>query len=110
MAQALSAQKYFLISCSSSGANQIIAGTSGYKIRVLQYVITASGSVNAKWQNGSTDVTGLLYMTADTGASVPYCKEGLFETTDGNALNLNLSGATAVGGHMVVSIVPSSGI
>ena len=107
-AQAFFAKKHYPISASNSGANQIIAGQSGYRIRVLDYVVVASGAVNAKWQTGSTDLTGLLYMNTNTGVAAPYAKYGWFTTNDGDDLNLNLSGATAVGGHLTVEVYPST--
>jgi len=106
--QAFFAQKYFPIQASSSGVNQIIAGQAGYKIRILNYVIVASGAVNVKWQSGSTDVTGLLYLAANGGVSAPYANDGHFATANGDDLNLNLSGATAVGGHVTVAIYPAT--
>jgi hypothetical protein len=110
MAQAFFAQKYFKISCSSSGVNQIIAGQAGYKIRVLSYVLSGSAAVNAKWQTsvGPVDLTGLLYLGTDTVVSSGETKAGLFETNPGDDLSLNLSGAVPVGGHLTVAIIPAT--
>lgn len=96
------------IACSSSGSNQIVAAVSGKSIAVLGYVLVANGAVNAKWQSASTDKTGLLYLAANGGAVapvIPLSKLGAgtcwFSTAAGEALNLNLSGAVAVGGHVL---------
>jgi len=91
--------KYAKIDCSSSGANQIVAAVASKKLRVVSYVLSASAAVNAKWQSASTDISGLIYMDAKGGAS-PSHFDGLIETAAGEALNLNLSGAIAVGGHL----------
>ena len=91
------------ISCSSSGANEIVAAVTGKRIRVLGYTLTFSGSVNAKFQSASTDKTGLLYGAAAANVCAPITDTPdlfWFETAIGEALNLNLSGATAVGGHL----------
>lgn len=96
------------IACSSSGNNEIVAAVSGKSIAVLGYVLVANGAVNVKWRSASTDKTGLLYLAANGGAAVPVVplsKLGAgacwFATAAGEALNLNLSGAVAVGGHVL---------
>lgn len=95
--------KFAVISCSSSGDNEIVAAVTSKKIRVLQYLITASAAVNAKWQSSTAgDKTGLLYMaSAGQGAAPGFSPVGQFETASGEALQLNLSGAVAVGGWVV---------
>lgn len=93
--------QYADVADASSGANEIVAAVTGKRIRVLSYVLSASAAVNAKWQSGSTDKTGLLYFAAaGYGAVAPFNEQGWFETAAGEALNLNLSGAVTVGGHV----------
>lgn len=96
------------IAASSSGANVIVAAAPGYKYRVLAWVLSFGGTVNAKWQSASTDKTGLFYGAA--GVVVPSAElpdtsrttqPAHFETAANEALNLNLSGAVAVGGYVV---------
>lgn len=102
------------IAASSSGANEIVAAAAGFKYRVLGFILSFSGSVNAKWQSGSTDLTGLFYGAAGVLAFSPDSPQptsqpiapGQFTTAAGQALNLNLSGATAVGGYVVYEKVP----
>lgn len=94
--------KFAPIAESSSGANEVIAAVTAKKIRVLSFNLMASAAVNAKWQSAATDLTGLSYFSAAGGGiSVPFNPLGLFETLAGEALNLNLSGAVAVGGSLV---------
>lgn len=93
--------KFAKITASSSGANEVVAAVTGKKIVVLSYFLSASGTVNAKWQRASTDITGLHYMVANNQVPVAFSPVGHFETAAGEALNLNLSGAVAVGGHLV---------
>jgi hypothetical protein len=93
--------KFAKITASSSGDNQILAGVSSKKIRVLNYLITASGAVNVKWRSATTsDISGLLYPAANGGAGASFSPVGHFETVAGEDLTLNLSGAVAVGGHL----------
>lgn len=92
--------KFAAIAAASSGNNTLIAAVTSKKIRVLAVAFMANGTVNAKFQTGAggTDLTGLFYMVANTGAALPYNPAGWFETASNTLLNLNLSGAVAVGG------------
>jgi hypothetical protein len=95
--------KYAAIAASSSGNNTIVAAVASKKIRVLAYNFMGNGAVNAKWQSGAsgTDLTGLKYIAAAGGGiCAPYNKDGWFETGSNTLLNLNLSGAVAVGGEL----------
>lgn len=90
------------VAASASGDNAIVAAVAGKKIRVRGFELFNSVATvqNAKWRSGTTDITGLMYGTtigllADAQAPKD---DFLFETVAGQALNLNLSAATAVGG------------
>jgi hypothetical protein len=99
--------KFAAISESSSGNNEVVAAVASNKIRVLQWIVTASAAVNFKWRSASTDKTGLFYAAAaGGGAGASFNPVGHFETAVNEALNLNLSGATAVGGYVVYVEVP----
>lgn len=92
--------KFAVISESSSGSQEIVAAVANKRIRVLSYVIISNGTLNVKWQSGSNDISGLLYLVSNTGASSGYHPKGHFQTSQGEALNLNLSGSVAIGGHI----------
>lgn len=92
--------KFAIISESASGAQEIIAAVANKRIRVLSYVIISNGTLNVKWQSASNDISGLLYLVSNTGASSGYHPKGHFQTAKGEALNLNLSGNIAIGGHI----------
>jgi hypothetical protein len=94
--------KYAKIVASSSGATEVVALVSGKKIRVLAYAVVANAAVNVKFQSHTapTDLTGLLYNAANGGEICNYNPAGWFETLSGEALDINLSGAVAVGGHV----------
>jgi hypothetical protein len=95
--------KFATIAASSSGNNTIVASVSSKKIRVLAAYLISNGTVNAKWQSGAsgTDLTGLAYLVANAGYVLPFNPTGWFETAATTLLNLNLSGAVAVGGSIV---------
>lgn len=95
--------KYAVISASSSGNNTIVAAVTSKKIRVIAYNFIANGSVNVKFQSGAggTDLTGLKYCTTNTGLVAGYNPVGWFETASNTLLNINLSGAVAIGGELV---------
>lgn len=103
------------IAASSNGVNEILAAATGFKYRVLAFVISFSGSVNAKWQSATTDTTGLFYGAAGVVVTSPALPPNVgavprpqFTTTAGEALNLNLSTGTAVGGYVVYEKVLAS--
>lgn len=95
------------IAASSSGANQIVAGVANKRIYVLGWVLSFGGTVNAKWQDGTTDKTGLFYGAATVVAASAPCTDQMgksqaqFITTAGADLNLNLSTNVAVGGYVL---------
>jgi hypothetical protein len=96
--------KFATIAASSSGNNTLVAAVTSKKLRVLAYNFIGNGAVNAKFQSGAsgTDLTGLKYIAAAGGGiCAPFNPVGWFETGAGVLLNLNLSGAVAVGGELV---------
>jgi hypothetical protein len=93
--------KFAKISASSSGDNAVVAAVAGKKIRVLRWGLTSNGTVSAKWRSNTTDLTGPRYLVQYASAGGAYCPVGVFETAAGEALNLNLSAAVAVGGELV---------
>lgn len=94
--------KTVAIAVSSSGDNEIVAAVTGRRIKVTSFSIQATGTVNAKWKDGgSTDLTGAYNWQAREGIAMGLAAPAfLFATTAGNALNLNLSGAVSVVGHV----------
>lgn len=99
--------KHAIIACSSSGDNQIVAAVSGRKIRVLSYLIMASAAVNAKFRSNTTDRTGLKYFdAAGAGIVAGFNPLGWLAAAAGEDLNLNLSGAVAVGGELQYVLIP----
>jgi hypothetical protein len=104
-----------VVNASAAGDNTIVAAVAGKKVRVQRYELSngAATANTAKWRSGTTDLTGPMYSAAALGpfadADAGETGQGggddfLFETAAGQALNLNLAAATAVGGWVDYSL------
>lgn len=98
----MSQPKYAAISESSSGDNTVVAAVSGKRIRVLSYVLIATGAVAVKFVSDAsgTDITGAMDLGANGGVSAPHSPSGHYQTGVGEALILNLGAAVQVSGHL----------
>lgn len=94
--------KYAAIALSASGNTTLVAAVTSKKLRVVALSMVAAGTVNIKFQTGTggTDLTGLFYLVANSGAVLPFNPAGWFETASGVLLNANLSAAIAIGGSL----------
>lgn len=94
--------QYAPISASASGVTTIVAAVAGKRIIVLRWSLSASGNVNVNLQSHTTTATatGLHYLTQYGSAGGAYCPAGIFATASGEALDINLSAAVAVGGEL----------
>jgi hypothetical protein len=97
--------KFAPIAAAGSGDNSLVAAVTGKRFRVHAFALSFAGTVDAKFQSAASDLTGLFYGVANNQVVAPYCEEGLFQTAVGEALELNLSAAIAVGGYLVYSEV-----
>ena len=102
------------ITASASGDNLIVAGVPNFAIRVIGYCLTFSAAVNARWMSdvggGAVALSGLLYGVGTAPLPVSLGDAGVnargwFTAGVGKALNLNLSGAVVVGGHVLYELV-----
>jgi hypothetical protein len=100
---AVIAPSFAVINASSSGAQSLVAAVANKAIRVIAAALMASGTVNVKFQSHTTptDETGLFYLVANTGFVLPFNQLGWFQGNVGEQLDINLSGAVAVGGCLV---------
>lgn len=94
--------KFAVISAALSGDNTLVAAVTGKKIRVLNGVLLASGTVSVRFESGAagTALTGVIPLTAQTGFQIPYAPVGNFESASGVLLNLELSAAVGVYGWL----------
>jgi hypothetical protein len=92
---------------SASGATAVVAAQgSGNKIRVVQWDVKVNAAVNFKWQSAANDLTGLYYNSSQgDGVARSFSPIGYFTTNANEALNINLSGAVAVGGALTYVVV-----
>jgi hypothetical protein len=89
---------------SSSGT--VITGVAGKKIRVMALAVVSLAAVGIKLQSNTTDITGVLSLAANggivwnAGGRTAWC-----ETAAGEALNINISAGTTLGGVIVYEVV-----
>lgn len=84
----------------SLGAQTLIAAPpAGQQIAVLSMALSASATNNANLLSHTTTAikTGLFYMVVDTAIIIPAGACPIFMTAPGEALDINLSVAAAVG-------------
>jgi len=95
--------KFAIIDAATSGDNTLVAAVAGAKIRVLAYVLVASAAVTVRFEDGAggTALSGQMQLAANGGAVAPFSPVGWFETTANTLLNLELSGAISVDGHLI---------
>ena len=95
--------KFVALSASALGTNIVVGTVSAKRIRVVQWIATTKAAVDFKWQShGGSDLTGLFYSSgAGGGAGGAYNPLGHFQTGTAEALDINLSVATTVGGSLV---------
>lgn len=99
--------RFAVINHGANGDQTLVGLITDQYIRVVAMVLVTNGDVSVTFKNGSTAVTGAMSLPADGDKIVlPYCEAGWFETTIGQNLVLNLSGAVAVGGFLVYAILP----
>ncbi len=98
------------INNASSGNNTLVAAVTGYKIRVHNLCLVASGTTTVQFQSGAggTNLTGDMALVANTGFAPGFDPTGHFETASGSLLNMSLSAAVSVDGWLTYSLVPAS--
>jgi len=95
------------IATAASGAASIVALTANAKIRIVQLVLTSLSANFVTFQSHTTTATkmGPIYLAANGGVVLPFSEVGWFSTVAGEALDINLNGATAVGGVLTYIVV-----
>jgi len=97
---------YGSISLSTLGDTTVVPAISGYRVRVLGYVISAAGAVSVQFKSGSTAISGPMSMVAGSNitthpsASTEQSEMGVVQTNPDEAFVINLSAAVVVGGHV----------
>jgi hypothetical protein len=96
------------INVSTAGANTIVGGQTGRRVRVQGFTLVPAGTVTMTWQDGAANnlsgpLSGLAgqALTAPVTPPVVGSQQSWLLTTTGQSLVLNLSAAVAVGGTLV---------
>ena len=85
------------LNASSIGATPIVAAQTGMSIRVIGAVLVSTLANTVKFQSAATDISATFPLGANGGLVLPFNEHGWFQTAPGEALNINLSVATATG-------------
>lgn len=88
----------FAIVSSSATGIAAIAGITGQIIRVYKLFLVVGGATNLTFQNGSTNLSGALPMTTNGSIVLDMDGQAWFQTSQGNAFNINNSGNLQVSG------------
>jgi hypothetical protein len=90
--------KRAFVNATSSGDNELVAAPgSGIKIRVLSVAAVAGVSANTvTFRSATTAISAGFPFAANGGMALNENPNGWFQTAAGEALNVNLSGATLV--------------
>ena len=87
------------IDAAASGSNPVVAAVPGKAIRVMSWSAVARADVTVTWKSGTTAISGEMDLPAK-GGGTPAGPHGVMQTAVGEALNLSLSSAINVGGHL----------
>ena len=82
----------------TAATNTIVAAVTGRKIVVTSIVLVCLGSNGVNWEDGTTDISGVMTFDANGGYSLSGAR--LLETTAGAALQLTQTVADVVSGHI----------
>ena len=88
------------LNATASGNTQLVAASTGRRIRVIGVVVTNKDSsvVAFKFQSATTDITSTHDLAADGGGYAAIFSQGFYcQTAVGEALNANLGGVGSVG-------------
>lgn len=90
---------------STTGNTAVVAAQASNKIRVLSVAVITTLANDIKFQSATTDITALFPLGANGGFILPPNPAGWFETSINEALNINLSVATATGVNITYELV-----
>jgi len=82
---------------SASGDNSLVAAVANVSYRVLGVAVVTTGANSVKFRSNTTDISATFPLAANGGIVLPFSEHGHFETAVGEALQVNLSAATATG-------------
>lgn len=89
--------KNTFVNASSLGSNAVIAAVPGMSIRVISVAIVSTLANSVKFLSAATDISATFPLGANGGLVLSFNEHGWCQTAIGEALNINLSVATATG-------------
>lgn len=100
---------FAVIDESTSGNNTLVSAVAGYRIRVLSYDFVVNGEVSVRFESGAdgTALSGVMpFASKGQGKISVYTgSHGVFETAAGELLNMELSAAVQVSGHLTYTLI-----
>jgi hypothetical protein len=91
--------KFAKISLTATG--DLVPAVPGFKIRVISYMIICSAALTVNFESNTTDITGPMEISANSGASYPGgVMAPAFETAAGEKLAMTITGTGNVRGHL----------
>lgn len=94
-----------LVDVNTAATHSLVAGFIGYRIHVVAAVLTAAGNVTVTVRGG-VGVAAPVTMIAGTPLVLPECSAGWIRCLTGQALQIELGAAVAVGGTVIYRLVP----
>lgn len=91
--------KFATIDTAASGATILVSAVAARKIRVLTYALATKATVEARFRNDTTDITGPMPLVNGISGPNGY-PVGLFETSVSADLVIFLGGAVSAAGHI----------
>ena len=96
--------RHLFVTLAASG--EVVPAQAGKRIQVLAYTVMALTANNVKFQTGSgADISLTMYLAATAGLVSAFTEYGHFETLRSEALNVNLTAATAVSVEVIYVLV-----
>ena len=92
---------------SALGATALVAAVPSSKIRVLQVAVVSTLANSVKFQSAATDISATFPLAANGGVVLPFNPHGWFETVAGEALNANMTVATATAIQLQYIVIPN---
>ena len=89
------------VSATGAGTEGIVEGISGKVIQVLSLFVTSELDANVKFQTGSTDLSGVVYLAARGGMVIAHQPFAIFQTADGEDFNMYRTATGNFGGSIV---------
>lgn len=81
----------------SLGSNTGIAAVAGSAIRILGVAVVATGASTVQFLSNATAISATFPLGANGGFVLPFNEHGWCQTAVGEAFNISLGTATAVG-------------